>query len=285
MRNAAAHWRTDVSTTLITGVSSGIGKATAKRFARAGWRVIGTYLGPPVEEVPTEWPGDVTVKKLDLADLDSVRVLAGDVLNEFGAPDVLLNNAGIVMYGPFEDETVERIKRIFDINVFGQIELTRAFLPAMRERGSGLIANVTSLGGRSVFPFFTTYNASKHAMEGFSEGLWHELRPFGVRVKAIEPGYVRTPIWDKGMKREGKYLQGSEPYRPYMTAIAEFNDSIQNKTPPEKVAEEIWDAINDPSDRLRYPVAAYARGLLKARRVLGEMRVMRTMHTRYMGKY
>lgn len=271
-------------TILVTGVSSGIGKATAEWFARAGWNVIGTYLGPPAEEVPGEWPGEVTLKTLNLSDLNGVRSLAREVLDESGPPDVLLNNAGILMYGAIEDTEIDRMKRLFDINVFGHLELTRMFLPAMRERRSGVIVNVTALGGRLVFPFFGPHDASKHAMEGFSEGLWHELLPFGIRVKTVEPGYVKTAFYEKGMKSRGHYLEGSEPYRRYQMAMTRFSESVKNQSSAQEAAEAIWKAVNDPSDRLRYPVASSAKRILRARRWFGDMRVMRFMHRRWMGK-
>ena len=149
------------------------------------------------------------------------------------------------------------------------IELTKGFLPSMRERGSGTVAFVTSLGGRMVFPFFGAYNSSKHALEGFAEALWHELRPFGIRVKAIEPGYVETPIYDKSKVTDE--IEDAGPYAPYQQAMREFSRKVSNKTTPEGAADEVFDVVTDPSERLRYPIAAYARTFVRARRVLGDM--------------
>jgi NAD(P)-dependent dehydrogenase (short-subunit alcohol dehydrogenase family) len=182
---------------VITGVSSGIGRASAERFAAAGWGVVGTVRDPSAE-APGALPPRVALEALDLGDPASIDRLATAVVARLGgAPDVLLNNAGMLLFKPVEDTSRDDFSRVFQVNVFGQVQLTNALLPEMRRRGSGLIANVTSLGGRLTFPFFACYNASKHAMEGISEGLWHELRPFGIRVKAIEPGYVDTPIYRK----------------------------------------------------------------------------------------
>ncbi|MRR11493.1 SDR family NAD(P)-dependent oxidoreductase, partial [bacterium] len=152
-------------------------------------------------------------------------------------------------------------------------------LPAMRERRSGTIVNITSLGGRMVFPFFTSYNATKHALEAFSEGLWHELKPLGIRVKAVEPGYIATAIYD-AMEAAA---QPTGPYAESLTAMNEFSAGIKKRSTPEQAAEEVWKAIIDPSDRLRYPVAAYARGLLALRALLGSRRFMQTMHRRWLG--
>jgi NAD(P)-dependent dehydrogenase (short-subunit alcohol dehydrogenase family) len=274
---------TDMPSILITGVSSGIGKAATARFAGVGWRVTGTVRDPESEKAGA-FPAGVRLMALDLSEPASIDRLAAAVLADLGgAPDVLLNNAGMLLFKSVEDTTQEEFRRVFQVNVFGQVQLITAFLPAMRERGSGLIANVTSLGGRLTFPFFGAYNSSKHALEGISEGLWHELRPFGIRVKAIEPGYVDTPIYKKAGVSVAGVDQGSPAYRRWMSAMLLFEKRISRRTSPEAAAEEVWKAVNDPSDRLRYPIAAYARPLVAARRLVGDLAVMKVMHGRWMG--
>jgi NAD(P)-dependent dehydrogenase (short-subunit alcohol dehydrogenase family) len=273
-----------VPSILITGASSGIGLASANRFARAGWDVCGTLRDTRVR--PATLSDAVSLETLDLADPTSPERLAARVLETRGCPDVLLNNAGLLLWGSIEDTPQEDVERVFRVNVFGQVALIRALVPAMRERGSGTIANVTSLGGRMVFPFFAVYNASKHAMEGFSEGLWHELKPFGIRVVAIEPGYVETPIYDKAMRGGvpgGQSEISSETYRPYEEAMLAFERSIVTRTTPEACADEILDVVTGHGDRLRYPVASYARPILTARRWLGDRAMMRFFHSRWMG--
>lgn len=269
-------------TILITGVSTGIGRASAEKFAREGWRVIGTVRDPG-RAATTEWPGDVRLEALDLGVPGSAQALADAVLANYGCPDVVLNNAGTLQFGPIEDLTPQELEQLFQINVFGQIQLIQGLLPSMRERRSGTIANVTSLGGRIVFPFFAGYNATKWALEGFSEGLWHELKPFGIRVIAIEPGFVETAIWGKVLPQDDASLPGRAEYRPYVSAMRRFEGSITDRTSPEGCAEEIWQAVTDTGDRLRYPVAAYARPIVAARRWLGDRRVMRFFHDRWMG--
>lgn len=263
---------------LITGVSSGIGNALARHAAGLGWTVVGTVRG---EAAPEAYglPPTVQLEQYDASSPGASRSLAERVLATYGCPDVVVNNAGAVIYGPVEETPQARVAALFQVNVFSPVELVQALLPAMRERGTGTIANVTSLGGRMVFPFFTTYNATKHALEGFSEGLWHELKPFGIRVKAIEPGYVETPIY-KAMDEQER---PTGPYAPYLEAMNAFSDGVQKRTTPEAAAVETMRAILDESDRLRYPVAAYARPLLMARALLGPQRVMRFMHRRWMG--
>lgn len=265
---------------LITGVSTGIGRACAEKFAREGWCVVGTVRNPSTAE-KVEWPGEVTLEQLDLEDPASPAACAAAVIELHGCPDVVLNNAGVLQFGPVEDLGAAELERLFQVNVFGQLALVNALLPSMRERGSGTVANVTSLGGRTVFPFFAGYNATKWALEGFSEGLWHELKPFGIRVKAIEPGYVDTAIWGKVLPDDDEGLPGSAAYRPYVRAMRAFEGSITDRTAPAKCAEEIFRAVTDSSDRLRYPVAAYARPIISARRWLGDQALMRFFHKRW----
>ncbi len=263
---------------LITGVSSGIGHACASRFAREGWRTVGT-----VRDAATPVPGlpdDVLLEQLDLAASGSGTALAGRVL-EHGCPDVILNNAGALQFGPLEDVSDEELERLFRVNVFGQLEVIRGFLPAMRARGSGLIVNVGSLGGRMTFPFFAGYNSSKWALEGVSEGLWHELKPFGIRVKIIEPGFVETAIWGKALPATDEPVPGRREYEPYVRSMRRFEASITKRTSPEKAAEQVWRAVQDPGDRLRYPIAAYARPVLTARRLLGDQTLLRFFHRRW----
>lgn len=271
-------------TAIVTGASSGIGEAVAARLAAEGWQVVATVRDPQ-RLARKEWPGDVHIECLDLAGPDEPAAFAARALERYGVPDVVVNNAGTLLFSAVEDTDPVELAELFRVNVFSQVELAMAFVPGMRERGSGTIVNVTSLGGRMVFPFFTAYNASKHAMEGFSEGMWHELKPFGIRVKAVEPGFVQTAIWDKALKDDtGAARLGSDHYRRFEEAMLRFEASIGNRTPPEAAAEEVWRALNDDSDRLRYPIAAYARTIVRARRWLGEQTVMRFFHRRWMGE-
>lgn len=271
---------------LITGVSSGIGRACANLYAAREWRVVGTVRDTSTR--PEALDERVVLESLDLAVPGSAAALAARALDSPGCPDVLLSNAGVVQFGAIEDVTAEELARIFQVNFFGQLELIRALLPAMRERRSGVVANVTSLGGTLTFPFFGAYNSTKWAFEGISEGLWHELMPFGVRVKAIEPGFVQTDIWGKALparraEAADTDLHGSEAYRPFLRAMLRFEAGITDRTTPESCAEEIAAAIADGSNRLRYPVAAYARPISRARRLVGAQRMMRFFHKRWMG--
>jgi NAD(P)-dependent dehydrogenase (short-subunit alcohol dehydrogenase family) len=269
---------------VVTGASTGIGRACAEHYSRQGWTVVGTARDPQ-RLVDVVWPGPGTVhlEPLDLETPGSGAAFAEVVLARYGVPDVVLANAGMVQFGPIETAQPEQIERIFRVNTFEQVGMAVAFVPAMRERGSGTIALVTSLGGRMTFPFFGIYNASKHALEGFAEGMWHELKASGIRVKAIEPGFVETAIWGKALPERPEDLDAPEQYRAPMLSMLKFEEGISDRTTPEKAAEEIAAAIADGSDRLRYPVAAYARPILAARRLLGGQRLMRFFHKRWLG--
>lgn len=126
------------------------------------------------------------------------------------------------------------------------------------------------------------YNSTKWALEGASEGLWHELRPFGIRVKAIEPGFVQTSIWGKALPERGGPVGGPEPYRPYVASMLDFESSIKNRTSPEGAAAEVFRAVTDESDRLRYPIASYAKTLTRSWRWVGADRMMRFLNGRWM---
>lgn len=269
-------------TVLITGVSTGIGRAAANLFASRGWTVVGTVRD--VSRRPEGLAEAVALEQLDLAEKGSGQRLAERFVAEYGAPDALVNNAGMVQFGAIEDVNAEEMERIYQVNFFGQLELIRGVLPAMRERGSGVIANVTSLGGTMTFPFFGAYNSTKWALEGISEGLWHELKPFGIRVKAIEPGFVETAIWGKALPEDRQSVTGSEGYLPFMRQMLAFEAAITDRTTPEVSAEELFAAVTDESDRLRYPIAAYARPIVRARRWLGGQFMMRFFHPRWLGR-
>lgn len=258
-------------TIFITGASSGIGKATAQLFAERGWNVVATMRNP-ADAAELASRDNVLTARLDLLDSDSIRSSVAAGVERFGSIDVLLNNAGYGAYGPLEATPMAVIRRQFDVNVFGLIETIQAVLPIMRRRRTGTIINVSSVGGRVTYPLGTLYHGSKWAVEGVSEALHFELVPFGIRVKIIEPGGVRTDF--SGRSFVFTHDPELADYQPLVQAatemVARAASEAQGSTPtgsqePEEVAEVIWTAATDGSSRLRYVSGAGAQALLDQR--------------------
>ena len=178
-------------TIFITGASSGIGKATALYFHNKGWNVVATLRDPAQAGELAALPR-VLVTRLDVTDGASVAAAVDAAHAQFGGIDVLLNNAGYGAYGPLEAFDMEGIRRQFDTNVIGLLEVTKAVLPRMRTQGQGVIVNISLIGGRMTFPLGTLYHGTKFAVEGLSEALHYELEPLGIRVKIVEPGMIAT---------------------------------------------------------------------------------------------
>ncbi len=258
-------------TIFITGASSGIGKATAGLFAGRGWNVVATMRNPDDgSELASR--DNVLATRLDLLDSDSIRSAVDEAVDRFGSIDVLLNNAGYGAYGPLEATPMDVIRRQFDVNVFGLIETIQAVLPGMRQHRTGTIMNVSSVGGRVTYPLGTLYHGSKWAVEGLSEALHYELVPFGIRVKIIEPGGVRTDF--SGRSFVFTHDPELADYQPLVQAateaVAQAAAEAQGSTPtgsqePEEVAEVIWAAATDGTDRLRYVSGEGAQTLLDQR--------------------
>ena len=260
---------------LITGASSGIGKETAKLFQSKNWKVAATMRSPEKDEGLSKIV-DLSVIKLDVTDVDSIRSAIGETLDKFGRIDVVVNNAGYAVAGPFEAATEEQIKREFDVNVFGLMNVCRELLPYFREQRRGTIVNLASLGGRTAFPFYSLYNSAKWAVEGFSEALQYELEPFGIRVKLIEPGPIKTDFYSRSEDVARKDdLRAYEHY--FDKAHASMKRSGETAPDGGVVAQTIYDAVTDGSKRLRYGVNT--KGLLAAKAILPEAAFRRLIKT------
>lgn len=235
---------------LITGASSGIGQAAAKLFAERSWRVVAT-MRTPADGVALAQQQSVTVLPLDVTDPASVEAAVAATWRQFGRIDVVVNNAGYGLFGPFETATDEQIRRQFATNVDGVFAVTRAVLPAMRQQGSGTIVNVASLGGLISLPLFSLYNATKFAVIGFTESLSYELAPFGIRAKSIAPGGVATDFAGRSMARTfGEDANAySNTLAKVMTAMRERRG---NYSSPATIAETIFEAATDGTDRVLY---------------------------------
>jgi short-subunit dehydrogenase len=266
-------------TAVVTGASSGIGRALAVRMAREGWRVTGTARDVEAARA-ADWPSGVDIAALDLRRPESITGFV-DGLTGQRAPDALVNNAGALEFKAIEDYGQAEAESLFHVNVLGPMRLTTALVPAFRARGSGVILNVSSLSGIMLFPFYGMYGGTKHALEALSETLWYELRPFGVRVKLVQPGFVDSPIWDKA----GADLAAIDPSSPYgrlQARMVRLEQRTGRREPCEKAADLIWRALNDESWRFRYPICG-ARPFALARRLLGpdlQMRVLWNMWMR-----
>jgi len=235
---------------LITGTSKGIGYDATLVLARAGHEVVATMRNPGVcdlEKVATEAKLPVTVLPLDVDDDASVAEVFGEVGSSI---DVLVNNAGIYSIDAAEDETLERFQQVMETNYFGVVRCVKQVLPTMRKRGSGCIINISSIAGRIAFGGTSAYNASKFALEGFTEALAQEVKGHGIRIALVEPGIIDSP-----MAKENLPQYDEDSIYPHGARIhAFFNDPGKEDAPPELVGEMIRYVIESGDPRLRYPV-------------------------------
>jgi len=251
-------------TVLITGASSGIGRATAELFARRAWNVIATMRRPEAGAGLVEH-GMVTVLPLDVTAPDTIRSAVDRAITLHGSIDVVVNNAGYGLVGPFECLTPAQIQSQFDTNVIGLMNVTRAVLPHFRARKAGVLINVASVGGRIAFPLYSAYHATKWAVEGFTESLQYELAPLGIRVKIIEPGPIKTDFYHGSLDQAD--TSGIPVYFDFVIrAMAGLTKAFNTAPGPELVADAIYEAATDGSPRLRY--SPNAQAILALRKIL-----------------
>ena len=250
-------------TILITGASSGIGKATAKQFQQQGWNVVATMRKPEAEQELAKLD-NVLVTRLDVLDEDSILGAVEETVARFGSINALLNNAGYGAYGPLEAFPMESIRRQFDTNVIGLLAVTKAVLPHMRKQRSGVIANVSSVGGKVTFPLGSLYHGTKFAVEGISEALHYELYPIGIRVKIIEPGAIATDFGGRSFDFTNE--ESLSEYQPIVqTMLAGIEPMFEQASPATDCAKVIYEAITDGSYKMRYPAAGGAEDFLATR--------------------
>jgi NAD(P)-dependent dehydrogenase (short-subunit alcohol dehydrogenase family) len=248
---------------LLSGASQGIGRVTAALLASSGYRVFGTSRRP-AETQPI--PG-VTLLALDVHAADSIRDCVQAVLDQAGRIDVLINNAGLIGPGTASEEAdIDCLRALFETNFFGVVQLTNAVLPILRAQGSGFVLNMGSVSGQVALPpFFTFYAASKHALEAYTEGLRHELRPFGIRVALIEPGYTSTEIGDS-IQHPDRPIPAYQEARLAITQLDRAG--LRYGIPPEQVARRVLQVLGQRRPALRHPVGAQGAAILLARRWL-----------------
>jgi NAD(P)-dependent dehydrogenase (short-subunit alcohol dehydrogenase family) len=245
-------------TAIVTGASSGIGRASAEALVQAGFMVFGTS-----RKAGADSPAGVTMLACDVTDEGSVAALVSTVLSSTGRIDLLVNNAGIGMLGGAEESSIAQVQTLFDVNLFGVIRMINAVLPSMRRQIQGRIVNMGSILGLVPAPYSAHYSAVKHALEGYSESLDHEVRAFNIRVSVIEPAFVRTVFDQNG-------IEPDLPLMEYDTARAGLKALLSDVMPkadrPEVVAEVVVKAATDARPRRRYTAGKSAQQVSMLRR-------------------
>jgi NAD(P)-dependent dehydrogenase (short-subunit alcohol dehydrogenase family) len=242
------------NTVLITGCSSGYGLETARHFLAQGWSVIATMRTPQEDILPRS--ERMRVVPLDVTRAESIAT----AIETSGPIDVLVNNAGIGVIGVFEATPMATVREVFETNTFGVMVMTQALLPQFRARRSGVVVNVTSSVTLAPMPLAAAYTASKMAIEGFSGSLAHELAPFNVHVKLVEPGYGPTTRFTSN---GGSRMQGlfPEAYADFAKPILDSFSQVTTVTKESDVAEAVYRAANDASGQLRFPAGSDAVAL------------------------
>jgi short-subunit dehydrogenase len=249
---------------LITGASTGIGLHTAKLFQSKNWKVAATMRSPE-KAADLQNIVDIETFRLDVTDVDSIKSAIAATLEKFGRIDAVVNNAGFAVVGPFEAASRSEIERQMNTNVYGVMNVCREILPYFREQKRGIIVNVASMGGRITFPLYSIYHASKWAVEGFSEALQYEVRDFGIKIKIIEPGPIKTDFYERSMSIAKK--EGLTAYDNFVArAMPNLQKAGESGPDGSVVAVAIYQAIADGSWKIRYPVNS--RAILLARRLL-----------------
>ncbi len=261
-------------TVLVTGCSSGIGRATAERLAGRGWTVYATARRP--ESIKELGDAGCRLLALDVCDEGSMDAAVAAAERETGPLDALVNNAGYGEYGAVEEVSLEAWRRQLETNVIGVVRMIQLVLPGMRERGSGRIVNISSMGGRLVFPGGGAYHASKFAVEALSDSLRFEVRPFGIKVVIVEPGLIKTGFGDTVAGTLGENRRSGGPYDGLnqtlddATRRAYEGPMARLAVGPENVAKVIDKALSRRRPRPRYIVTAGARMVLGTKTVLSD---------------
>jgi len=254
--------KTNPDVALVTGASSGIGRATAIALRSAGFRVFGTS-----RRGGSESSDGITMLACDVTDDESIVRMVERVLAEAGRIDLLVNNAGVGLLGGAEESSTAQAQALFDVNVFGVLRVTSAVLPTMRRQGAGRIVNLSSLMGLIPAPYSALYASTKHAIEGYSESLDHELRAMGIRVVLVEPAYTRTSF-EENLVRPDRLLDIYDAARGSMNVV--LRKAVATGDAPEVVARTVLEAATASAPRRRYAAGKMARRISILRRFVPE---------------
>jgi len=266
-------------TALVTGASSGIGRAVALDLAASGYTV---YAAARRMELLEEMQSErIKPLRLDVTDAASIAAMVAQISAEDGKLDVLVNNAGYGIYGSVEGALPEEVEKGFGVNVFGLGRVTRALLPLMRAHASGIIINISSVVGKVSMPFLSWYAASKHAVEGLSDGLRKEVAPFGIKVILVEPGSINTGFEEIAMET----LENSaepEAYHLLRDTFARLvRKSYENAPGPEVVAATVHKALSARRPRTRYRSGRDAKLFLTLRALLSDRMIDRVIQGQF----
>jgi NAD(P)-dependent dehydrogenase (short-subunit alcohol dehydrogenase family) len=266
-------------TIFITGSSSGLGRATAKLFAAKGWKVIATMRNPDKETELSELDG-VVLLPLDVTGPEQINDAVDKAVAK-GGVDIVFNNAGYGMAGPLEGLTDEQIVRMVDTNMMGAIRTTKAFIPYFRDRRAGLFINTTSIGGLITVPFNSMYHATKWALEGWSESMAFELKQFGIGLKTVEPGGMKTDFFTRSFDT-GRHEAYDKLVAKVMSVITDPRQ-METYSSPGQIAEVVYEAATDGKDQLRYVAGEDAKAIYAMRLQVGDEVFRKAMEQQFFG--
>ena len=269
-----------MKTILITGASSGIGKATAIHFQKQGWNVIAT-MRTPEKETELNKLENVQLERLDVLDLESIDQAIKNGITIFGKIDAIVNNAGYGAYGPLESFPRENIIKQFNTNVIGLMDVTKAIIPHFRANKDGIIVNISSIGGQMTFALGSLYHGTKFAVEGISESLHYEMKEIGVKVKIVEPGMIATDFGGRSFDFQAGEIAD---YQPIIGALMkQWQNPDNTSSAASLVADVIYTAVTDDSEQLRYRAGDDANFLLDSRKKMTDDEFFSMMNNQ-MGK-
>ena len=259
---------------VVTGTSTGIGYETSLMLARNGFLTFATMRNlnksDNIKSIAAKENLPIRITQLDVTDDVSIKNAVQTILTDKGRIDVLVNNAGYVLEGAFEDLSVDEIKAQYETNVFGLIRTTQAVLPIMRKQKSGIIVNISSAAGRFGYPGGSAYISTKFAVEGLSESMAYELEPFGIKVVVVEPGVIRTNIFDSVVVAR-KSQDPNSPYTQITQKMASaFEEMMKNASSPELVAKVVLEAVTNENPNFRYLAGKDVENWLGAKRNMSD---------------